>query len=267
MEYVTLGRTNLMVSRSAFGTRLLQNISMEDSSKILNVAYDSGINFFDTSSSYFTVEEKLSNFFNSEVEQNLSQALNDKRKNSIISSGSKALLGKDVCIDVENSLRNLNTDFIDIYHITSDNHLPIPGTDDGLYNEMLKARRDGKIRFIGFTTHKLALAKEALESGLYDVIRYPLNIFSSEDELSLIAQAEKLDVGICAIKTLASGKIENVPLAFGFLRQYENLVSVWGARNIDEIQKLIYFELNPPNINEQFNSELQELKNNFNSEN
>ncbi len=132
---------------------------------------------------------------------------------------------------------------------------------------MLKARRDGKIRFIGFTTHKLALAKESLESGLYDVIRYPLNIFSSEDELSLIAQAEKLDVGICAIKTLASGKIENVPLAFGFLRQYENLVSVWGARNIDEIQKLIYFELNPPNINEQFNSELQELKNNFNSEN
>ena len=97
-------------------------------------------------------------------------------------------------------------------------------------------------------------------SGLYDVLRYPLNIFSTEEELNLIKQAEKADVGITAIKTLASGKIENVPIAFGFLRQNAKVISVWGARNIDEIQKLLYFESNPPNIDDQFLAELEELK-------
>ena len=73
-------------------------------------------------------------------------------------------------------------------------------------------------------------------------------------------KAEKSDIGLSAIKTLCSGKIKNIPLAFGFLRQFENLVSVWGARNIDEINKLIYFESNPPTIDDKFKEELQELK-------
>lgn len=251
MEYVTLGRTNLMVSRSALGTKLLQYISDDDSAEILNIAYEGGINFFDTSSSYSNVEKKIGS------------SLYTKRKDIVFSSGSKALLGKDAIVDVENALENLNTDYIDIYHITHNEYLPMPGTDDGLYNEMLKARRDGKIRFIGFTTHNLALAQEAIYSGLYDVICYPINIFSTDEELHLISQSEKTDIGITALKTLASGKIENIPLAFGFLRQYENLVSVWGARNIDEIQKLLYFESNPPTFDEQFKFELSELKNQF----
>lgn len=249
MEYVTLGRTNLMVSRSSLGTKLLQNVSEEDIQEIVNTAYEVGINFFDTSSSYSNVELKLGH------------AIYSRREEIIISSGTKACLGKDATLDLEHSLDNLNSDYIEIYHITNDEYLPVPGTDDGLYNEMLKARRDGKIRFIGFTTHNLSLAQEAISSGLYDVIRYPLNIFSLEEELALLKQAEQSDVGLIAIKTLCSGKIENIPLAYGFLRQYENLVSVWGLRNIDDLQKLIYFEFNPPKINEQFKIELQELKN------
>jgi aryl-alcohol dehydrogenase-like predicted oxidoreductase len=277
MEYVTLGRTNLMVSCSAFGTKLLQEVSLEDSIEILNTAFKGGINFFDTSSAYSGVEEKIGKTISlaekeiegvyssnlSEYEIQRAEALLPLRKNLFISSGTKAKTGKDASIDLDKSLENLSTDCIDIYHITNQDYLPIPGTDDGLYNEMLIARRSGKIRYIGFTTHNLELAKEAINSGLYDVLRFPLNIFSSEEELELIKLAEKTDIGICAIKTLASGKIENVPIAFGFLRQYENLISVWGARNIDEIQKLLYFESNPPNIDEQFLTELEELKNQF----
>ncbi len=251
MEYVTLGRTNLMVSRSALGSKLLQEVSDADSAEILNTAYQGGINFFDTSSAYFGVEKKIGT------------ALYSKRKDIVISSGTRAVLGTNAALDIEKSLENFTTDTIDIYHITNEDYLPIPGTDDGLYNEMLKARRDGKIRFIGFTTHNLNLAKEAIDSGLYDVICYPLNLFSTEEELSLISKAEQSDIGIVAIKTLCSGKIENIPLAYGFLRQYENLISIWGAKKIDDIQKLLYFESNPPNINEQFLSELEELRNQF----
>jgi aryl-alcohol dehydrogenase-like predicted oxidoreductase len=277
MEYVTLGRTNLMVSRSALGTRLLEDVSLEDSIENLNTAFKGGINFWDTLSAYSSVEEKIGKTISlaekeiegvyssnlSEYEIQRAEALLPLRKNLFISSGTKAKTGKDASIDLDKSLENLSTDCIDIYHITNQDYLPIPGTDDGLYNEMLIARRSGKIRYIGFTTHNLELAKEAINSGLYDVLRFPLNIFSTEEELELIKLAEKADIGICAIKTLASGKIENVPIAFGFLRQYENLISVWGARNIDEIQKLLYFESNPPNIDEQFLTELEELKNQF----
>ena len=277
MEYVTLGRTNLMVSRSALGTRLLEDVSLEDSIENLNTAFKGGINFWDTLSAYSGVEEKIGKTISlaekeiegvyssnlSEYEIQRAEALLPLRKNLFISSGTKAKTGKDASIDLDKSLENLSTDCIDIYHITNQDYLPIPGTDDGLYNEMLIARRSGKIRYIGFTTHNLELAKEAINSGLYDVLRFPLNIFSTEEELELIKLAEKADIGICAIKTLASGKIENVPIAFGFLRQYENLISVWGARNIDEIQKLLYFESNPPNIDEQFLTELEELKSQF----
>ena len=277
MEYVTLGRTNLMVSCSALGTKLLQEVSLEDSIEILNTAFKGGINFFDTSSAYSGVEEKIgktislaekemecvdvSNLTDFEIQR--SEALLPLRKNLILSSGTKAKTGKDASIELEKSLEALSTDCIDIYHITNQDYLPIPGTDDGLYNEMLIARRCGKIRFIGFTTHNLELAKEAIDSGLYDVLRYPLNIFSTEEELDLVKRAEKAGVGITAIKTLASGKIENVPIAFGFLRQTAKVVSVWGARNIDEIQKLLYFESNPPIIDEQFLAELEELKNQY----
>ena len=277
MEYVTLGRTNLMVSCSAFGTKLLQEVSLEDSIEILNTAFKGGINFFDTSSAYSGVEEKIgktislaekemecvdvSNLTDFEIQR--SEALLPLRKNLILSSGTKAKTGKDASVELEKSLEALSTDYIDIYHITNQDYLPIPGTDDGLYNEMLIARRSGKIRFIGFTTHNLELAKEAIDSGLYDVLRYPLNIFSTEEELDLIKRAEKADIGITAIKTLASGKIINVPIAFGFLRQTAKVISVWGARNIDEIQKLLYFESNPPIIDEQFLAELEELKNQY----
>jgi phosphoglycerol transferase MdoB-like AlkP superfamily enzyme len=87
------------------------------------------------------------------------------------------------------------------------------------------------------------------------------DIFSTEEEMALIKQAEQSDIGIVAIKTLNSGKIQNIPLAFGFLRQYESLVSVWGAKNIDDITKLLYFESNPPKVDEQFKIELEELRN------
>ena len=248
MEYVTLGRTNLMVSRSALGTRLLQDISDDGFAEIIDTAYNSGINFFDTSSSY------------SDVELKLGQAIYSKRKEIIISSGTKACLGKDATLDLELSLEKLNTDYINIYHITNDEYLPIPGSDDGLYNEMLKARRDGKIQFIGFTTHKLDLAQEALSSGLYDVIRYPLNIFSTEEEMALIKQAEQSDIGIVAIKTLNSGKIQNIPLAFGFLRQYENVIPLWGTRLPEELQQILYFESHPPVIDDKFKEEAKHTR-------
>ena len=258
MEYVTLGRTNLMVSCSALGTKLLQEVSLEDSIEILNTAFKGGINFFDTSSAYSGVEEKIgktislaekeiesldvSNLTDFEVQR--AEALLPLRKNLILSSGTKAKTGKEASIELEKSLESLSTDCIDIYHITNQDYLPIPGTDDGLYNEMLIARRSGKIRFIGFTTHNLELAKEAIDSGLYDVLRYPLNIFSTEEELELIKRAEKADVGITAIKTLASGKIENIPIAFGFLRQNAKVISVWGAKNFYTLNQIHLLSMN-----------------------
>lgn len=251
MEYVALGRTNLMVSRSVFGTRLLTDVPTTDSCAILEVCYDGGINFFETSRTYSDVEKKLGSAFYS------------KRKDIIICSRSEAKTANDLAKDLDSSLDNLTTDFIDIYSITGQDYVPIPGSEDGLYNEMLHSRRNNKIKFIGLNTTNYQVAKDAINSGLYDVIQYPFNLLATESEIELVKLAEKNDIGFIATKTLASGKIENIPLAYGFLKQYENVISTWGAKNLEDIQKLLYFEANPPTIDEKFLAEIEELKKNL----
>ena len=132
MEYVTLGRTNLMVSCSALGTKLLQEVSLEDSVEILNTAFKGGINFFDTSSAYSGVEEKIGKTISlaeKEIEVFASSSSNDfeiqraaallpLRKNLILSSGTKAKTAKEASTELEKSLEYLSTDCIDIYYTT-----------------------------------------------------------------------------------------------------------------------------------------------------
>lgn len=234
MEKIRFGRTNLTLGRTGFGAIPIQRISFDDAQYLLRKAYDNGINFFDTARGYTDSEEKIG------------YALSNVRQNIIIATKSPSKNKIGLFRNLETSLRNLRTDYIDILQFHNPLKVPRPGGEDGLYDGLLEAREKGMVRFIGLTNHRLDVAMEAASSELYDTIQFPLSSLSTEKDLSLIDECKKLDIGVIAMKALSGGLITNVAATFAFLRQYKNVVPIWGMQLESELDEFLHFEQNPP---------------------
>lgn len=234
MDKIRLGKTNLMVSRSGFGSLPIQRVSFEQAKMILRKAYDNGINFFDTARMYSDSEEKIG------------YSLSDVRKNIIIATKSHADNRKTLLKHLQTSLTNLKTDYIDILQLHNPSNLPDPNDPDGLYAGLLEAKKKGLVRFIGITNHKISNAIEAAASGLYDTIQFPLSSLSADMDLKLIAECKKMDIGVIAMKALSGGLITNAASTFSFLRQFDNVVPIWGIQKESELDEFIALEKNPP---------------------
>ena len=234
MEKIRLGRTNLLVSRSGFGAIPIQRISFEDAGRLLRKAYDHGINFFDTARGYTDSEEKIG------------VALSDVRKEIIIATKTHAGDKEAVLKNLETSLRNLRTDYIDIYQIHNPPKLPDQDDPSSAFSGLLEARKQGKIRFIGITNHRLEVVLEAIAGGLYDTIQYPLSALSTAADLKVIEECRKHDLGFIAMKALAGGLLTNAAAAFAFLRQYENVIPIWGIQTESELDEFLVYEKQPP---------------------
>lgn len=250
MDQIRLGRTNLMVSRSGFGALPIQRVTLQEAGRLLRKAYDRGINFFDTARNYTDSEVKIG------------AALADVRERIIIATKTAAEDRKTFFEHLETSLRNLKTDYIDIYQLHNPKTLPDPDDSEGLYRALLEAKNKGMVRFIGITNHRLDLAIAAAESGLYDTVQYPLSLLSSEKDLSLIELCSKKDIGIIAMKALSGGLINNGKAAFAFLRQYQNVLPIWGVQKESELDEFLACEQNPPALDEA----MWEIINKFRSE-
>lgn len=238
MKKIKLGRTNLMVSRVGFGALPIQRISLEEAAYLLRKAYDNGINFFDTARGYTDSEEKIG------------YALSDVRPNIIIATKSHAKDKKTLFENLETSLKNLKTDYIDIYQLHNPPELPDPDDPDGLYSGLLEARQKGMIRFIGITNHRLNVAMDAVTSGLYDTIQFPLSSLSSDEDVKLVKEAGKYDIGFIAMKPLSGGLITRVAATFAFLSQFDNVVPIWGIQRKWELDEFIRLENNPPALDD-----------------
>ena len=163
MATVTLGRTGITVNKNGFGALPIQRVTKEEAGKLLRKAYDNGINLFDTARAYSDSEEKIG------------YALSDVRNHLTITTKTMAKTADAFWKDLETSLTLLKTDHVDIYQFHNPPFCPKPDDGTGLYEAALKAREQGKIRFIGITNHRLAVAHEAIESGLYDTLQFPWN--------------------------------------------------------------------------------------------
>jgi uncharacterized protein len=238
MDKIKLGRTNLMVSRSGFGALPIQRASLGDAQKILRKAYDNGINFFDTARGYSDSEEKIG------------YSLSDVRNNIIIATKSPAKDKKTLLEHIHTSLKSLKTDYIDILQLHNPAILPDPEDEEGLYVGLLEAKKKGLVRFIGITNHKIKNARDAAASGLYDTVQFPLSSLSAETDLELIEECRKNNVGLIAMKALSGGLITNASSTFAFLRQFDNLVPIWGIQKESELDEFISFEKSPPLLDE-----------------
>ncbi len=244
LEKVRLGRTDLMVTRTAFGALPIQRISAAEAGRLLRRAFDAGINFFDTARAYSDSEEKIG------------LALADVRQQIVIASKSGATTKSGLLEQLETSLRNLRTDYIDILQLHNPAELPDPADPESSYAGLLEAKRQGMIRFIGFTNHRLDVARSAIESGQYDTLQYPLSPMSSADELALAQQCQTADMGLIAMKALCGGLVTNAAAAFAFMRQFANVVPIWGLQRMAELEEFLALESNPPVLDESLQAAL-----------
>ena len=245
MEQIIFGKTGLRVSRTGFGGIPIQRITYDESTAILRRAYDSGINLYDTANFYTTSEDRIG------------AALSDVRKNIVICTKSGAKDVETLVQHLDNSLAKLRTDYVDVFQFHLPPFVPKRGGDDGLYDAALKAQRAGKIRFIGISCHKRILGIEAAESGLYDVLQFPFSHISTDEEMEVAKVAEKNNVGLLGMKALCGGILTNAKAAFVFLRQYKNIVPIWGIEKLQELEEFIAYENNPPALDDDLRKIIQ----------
>ena len=168
MTTVTLGSTGITVNRNGFGALPVQRVSVEEAGRLLRKAFENGIRFFDTARSY------------SDSEMKIGLALSDVREHLYIATKTPSTTVEGFWKDLETSLSWLKTDYIDVYQFHNPAFCPKPGDGTGLYEAMLEAKAQGKIRHIGITNHRLAVAEEAVDSGLYETLQFPFSYLASE---------------------------------------------------------------------------------------
>ena len=242
MRTVTLGRTGITVNKNGFGALPVQRATKENAKVILRKAYDNGINFFDTARAYSDSEEKIG------------YALSDVRNNIILATKTGAQTVNGFWKDLETSLSLLKTDHIDIYQFHNIPFCPRPGDGSGLYEAMLKARDEGKIRFISITNHRLPVAKEAVESGLYDTLQFPFSYLASEKEKELIDLCCENNIGFICMKALSGGLITRSDAAYAYMAQFENALPIWGIQRERELDEFLSYQDNEPTLNEEITS-------------
>lgn len=135
---------------------------------------------------------------------------------------------------------------MDLYQFHNPSFCPKPGDGSGLYEAMLLAKEQGKVRHIGITNHRLSVAEEAIESGLYETLQFPFCYLSGEKELSLVKKCKEKNMGFIAMKALSGGLITNSAAAYAFLAQYDNVLPIWGVQREKELDEFISYIDNPP---------------------
>jgi predicted aldo/keto reductase-like oxidoreductase len=120
-----------------------------------------------------------------------------------------------------------------------------------MYECMLEAKKQGKIRHIGLTNHKLDVAHECIDSGLYETLQYPLNYLSSEKEIELVEKCKNAGMGFIAMKALSGGLITDSAAAYAFMTQFDNVLPIWGIQLETELDEFLIFKNNPPQLTDE----------------
>ena len=246
MKTITLGSTGITTPQNAFGALPVQRVDMQTAVEILHRAYDGGMTFFDTARAYSDSEIKLGQAFGP------FDGLRDhtySRDKIFIATKSTATTPEKLIADLETSLRNLRTDYIDIYQLHCVKQCYRPGDGTGLYETLLEAKAQGKIRHIGITAHKIGIAEEIAESGLYETLQFPFSYLATERDVALVETCRKHNVGFIAMKGLSGGLLTNARACMAFMLQYP-VLPIWGIQRLSELEQWLAFFDDPPAMTE-----------------
>ena len=228
MREIVLGKTGIRVPQNAFGALPIQRVDINMAVKLLRGAYDGGMRFFDTARAYSDSEIKMGEAF---------EGMRDK---VYISSKTMAKTPEKFWEDLETTLKNLRTDYLDIYQFHCVPQCYKPGDGTGMYEAMAEAKKQGKIRHIGITAHLIGVAEEIVESGLYETLQFPFCYLATDRDIKLVQATEKADMGFIAMKGLSGGLLTNSTACMAFMSQY-NALPIWGIQREEELAQWLSF--------------------------
>ena len=228
MKTIRLGKTDIITPQNAFGALPIQRVDKDMAVKILRRAYEGGMTYFDTARAYSDSEEKLGLAF---------EGMRDK---IYIASKTMAETPEKFREDLETSLRLLKTDYLDLYQFHCVKRCYAPGDGTGMYEEMQKAKEQGKIRYIGITAHKIGIAEEIVKSGLYDALQFPFSYLASDRDIALVKVCAEAGMGFIAMKGLSGGLLTNSGACMAFMSQYDAL-PIWGIQRMEELEEWLSF--------------------------
>lgn len=257
MRNITLGSTGITVPQNGFGALPIQRISTEDAAAILRRAYEGGMRFFDTARAYTDSELKIGEAFH---------GFGKDRENVYIATKTAATTPEGVREQFAVSLKNMELDYVDIYQFHCVNQCYKPGDGTGMYECMQELKDSGKIRHIGITTHKLGIAKEIIESGLYETLQYPLSYLSSQEEIDLVTACKKQNMGFIGMKGLAGGLINHPSAAMAFMLQFDNVIPIWGIQRMSELDDWLAFMQKEPELTEDLKAFITKEQQDLNGE-
>lgn len=212
MEYITLGKTGLRVSRMGLGGIPIQRIDAEAAKKLLDAVEAAGINYIDSARGYSVSEERIG------------LAIEGRREKFVLATKTMSRDREGMARDIETSLKNFRTDYIDLYqvHNPSLEQLEQVCAPGGALEALLEARVAGKIGHIGLTAHKPEVFRRALELPWVETVMFPYNLVENHGT-ELMERARELNVGFINMKSLAGGAIEDARLALRFAAANPNV--------------------------------------------
>lgn len=250
MEYVTLGKTGLKIARLGFGGIPIQRVDAATTRELIVKMAELGINYLDTARGYTVSEEYLG------------EAMEGLRDKFIVATKSMARTKEAMAADIETSLKNLRTDYIDVYQVHNPmveqlEQLIAPG---GALEALLEAKAAGKIGHIGLTGHSIEIFDRALEQDWVETFMFPYNIVETQAEEQIRRCREK-NIGFIVMKPLAGGAIEDATLALRFICANPDVtVVIPGMFDLKEIdQNMAAVEDSSP-LTEEEQKKMQEIR-------
>ena len=232
MRYVQLGNTGLEVSEVGFGGIPIIRLSSDEAVKVLMKAYDGGITFYDTANMYLDSEEKMGKAF---------AGLRDRL---VIATKSLKRNPAGVEEDIELSLRRLQTDYLDLYQIhqfsLESDYEAVMGPG-GVLEVLFKAKKAGKIRHIGVTSHSLGMALRLVKTGLFSTVQFPFNFIESDPVKELHPAARESGMAILAMKPFCGGAVDDAQTCFKFLRQFPDVIPLPGFDAVEQVDEVLGF--------------------------
>lgn len=251
MDKLRLGKTNLMVTRLGFGGIPIQRVTEEEAIAVVKRCLDLGINYIDTANGYTNSEERIG------------KAIAGRRDELIIATKSSSRDPREVAGHLQQSRNSLGIDSIDLYqfHNVSDfetfNKVIDP---NGLMGVVMEAREKGQVKHIGISSHQIDVAKAAVKSGHFETLMFPFNFVTCEAAEQLLPLTRQHDVGLIAMKPLAGGMLENIPIAVKYVLQFPDVALLVGIEKIPEIEEVVQVLSGPRQLNTEEIEEMRRLK-------
>ncbi len=252
MDKIIFGKTGLLVSRIAFGGIPIMRLTKEDAVRVVRKSIELGINFIDTATGYSDSEEKIG------------EAIKGiKREKLVIASKSPASDKKTFMEHIDLSLKRLGVDYIDIYqlhNVGSIDKYNAVFDENGAMAALERAVKEGKVKYPGFSSHTMKVAKKLIESKKFYSVQVPFNFVDSEVLDEVIPLAKKLNMGIIAMKPLGGGLLTNAELCFKYLLQFDGIIPDPGIEKIEEVEEITSIVNNNKSLTEADKNEIERIR-------